>query len=65
MWRHCTAYLRLLADNHRLQNTGIAEPERGRNGGIAGGKGHAAERRRELVEVVADLVNGTVFRFGQ
>jgi hypothetical protein len=65
VWWHSAAYLGLFADDHGLQNTGVAEPKGGSDGGIAGGKGYTAEGGRKLVEVVADLVDGTVFGFCQ
>jgi hypothetical protein len=61
MGRHRTAYLGLLADDHGLEDSWIAEPERRGNGGIAIREGYGAKRRGELVQIVANLIDCAVF----
>ena len=58
--RHRAANLRLLAYHHALQDAGVGEAEGARDGGVAGGERDGAEGRGELVQVVADFVDGAV-----
>ena len=58
--RHRAADLRLLAYHHALQDAGVGEAEGARDGGVAGGERDGAEGRGELVQVVADFVDGAV-----
>ena len=58
MGRHGAPDARLLADHHALQDTRVAEAEGGRDGGVAGCEGGAAEGGREAVQVVADFIDG-------
>ena len=60
MRRHRAADLRLLAYHHALQDAGVGEAEGARDGGVAGGERDGAEGRGELVQVVADFVDGAV-----
>lgn len=63
--RHAAADLRLLADDHGLQHARVAEAQRARYRGVLGVDGHCREGRVEVVQVVADFVDGAVFGFGQ
>lgn len=60
MRRHRATDLRLLAYHHALQDAGVGEAEGARDGGVAGGERDGAEGRGELVQVVADFVDGAV-----
>lgn len=65
MRRNAPADLRLLADDHALQHARVAEAERASYRGILGVDGHFGEGRVEVVQVVADLVDGAVFGLGE
>ena len=58
--RHRTANLRLLAYHHALQDAGVDEAEGTRDGGVAGRERDGAEGWGELVQIVADFVDGAV-----
>ena len=60
MGRHCATNFWLLADDHGLKDTRVAETEIACDGCILCGEGHFAEGRRELVQVVANLVDGAL-----
>lgn len=63
--RDGAADLGLLADDHALEDARVGEAEGARDGGVAGGERDGAEGRGELVQVVADLVDGALFGLGE
>ena len=62
---HAAADFGLLADDHGLEHARIFEVEIAGDGGVLLVDGGFGEGGVKMVEVVADLVNGAVFRFGQ
>lgn len=65
MRRHPTANLGLLANDHTLQHPRIAEAELFRYSGVQGCEGSGAEGWGEGVQIVAYLVDGAFFGFGE
>lgn len=63
--RHAATDLGLLADDHRLQDARVAELQRAGYRGILLVDRDLGEGRVEVVQVVADFVDGALFRFGQ
>lgn len=63
--RHSPTNLGLFANHHGLQDTWVAEGQRLGNGSIAGRERDGAEARRELVQVVANFVDGPMLGLGQ
>ena len=59
--RHTTADLGLLADDHGLQQARVFEGEIAGDGGVLLGDGGFGEGGVEMVQVVADFVDGAVF----
>lgn len=57
MARARTTNLRLFADDHALQDAGVAEGERVGDGAVARGEGCGTEWRGEHVQAVANLVD--------
>lgn len=62
---NAAADLRLLADDHGLQDARVAEAQGAGDCGILLVDGGGGEEGVEVVEVVADFVNGAVFGLGQ
>jgi hypothetical protein len=61
MRRHTAADFGLFADNHGLQDARVLEAEIASDGSILLGDRGFGEGGVQVVEVVADLVDGTVF----
>lgn len=59
MRRHRAPDLRLLADDHALQDARVAEAESAGDGCVRAGEGGVAEGGGEGVEGVADFVDGS------
>jgi hypothetical protein len=61
MRRHAAADFGLFADDHGLQDARVLKAEIASDGGILLGDGGFGEGRVQVVEVVADFVDGAVF----
>jgi hypothetical protein len=61
MRRHAAANFGLFANDHGLQDARVLEAEIASDGGILLGDGGFGEGGVEVVEVVADFVDGAVF----
>lgn len=62
---HAAADLGLFADDHGLEDAGIAKAEGFCDCGVCGGEGDGAVRGVEPVQVVAYFVDGFLFGLGQ
>ena len=65
MRRHGATNLRLLADDHGLENARIAEAQVACNSCVLRGHGDVVEARGQFVEVVSNLVDGALFGLAQ
>ena len=61
MGRHAAADFGLFADDHGLEDARVGELEVSRDGGILRIDGGFGEGRVEVMQVVADFVDGAVF----
>jgi hypothetical protein len=61
MRRHAAANFGLFANDHGLQDARVLEAEIASDGSILLGDGGFGEGRVQVVEVVADFVDGAVF----
>lgn len=61
MGGHAAADFGLLADYHGLQDAGVAEAQGAGDGGVLGVDGGAGEGGVQVVQVMADFVDGAVF----
>jgi len=65
MRRHSSSNLGLFTDDHTLKDARVLKAEGLPYGGVCGGEGSGAKLRRESVEGVADLIDGTRCGLGE